>query len=85
MGVTPGLIKNFNEEKAIYNIQSNITCNDQSSNTNQYQPTINHPIEQVTAMFEKLLQAERQRLDVLERTTRALSELAEEIRTGKKE
>lgn len=32
LGVTSDFAKNFNEEKAVYNIQTNITVNDNASN-----------------------------------------------------
>ncbi len=79
LGVTTDLIKNFNEEKAIYNIQSNITVSGSASNANYaYQPTYNQsPVEQVVELFQQLLQKEREKVELL-------TQLNEQLKAMKK-
>jgi transcriptional regulator with XRE-family HTH domain len=62
LGITPGAIKNFNEE-AVFNIISN-TFQDNSSNNNNYLCTIN-PLEKVIELYERLLQSEREKIELL--------------------
>lgn len=76
LGINVDFIKNFNEDKAIYNIQSNITLSDNSSN--QYQPTIYNDLEQIVGLFEKLLQGEREKNELLSKTNELLQELLKE-------
>lgn len=78
LGVTSEFIKNFNEERAVYNIQSNFTVNEKGSNINQqFQPIINNPseIEKLVELFEKLLQSEREKTELLSKTNETLQEL----------
>lgn len=81
LGVTPELIKNFNEDKAIYNIQSNCIYNDHSTNSSQhYQPTFNNePIDKVIALFEKLLQGEKEKVELLSNVNKAIHDLGQQI------
>lgn len=55
LGVTSGFIKNFDDEKAIYNIQSNKIFNDHAVNSSQHSsPHIEyHPVEQLVILLEK--------------------------------
>lgn len=76
LGISVEFIKNFNEDKAIYNIQSNVTLSDHSSN--QYQPTIYNDLEQIVGLFEKLLQGEREKNELLAKTNELLQELLKE-------
>ena len=64
LGVSPEAIKNFNEE-AVFNIIAN-TFNDSSSNNNNYFCTFN-PIDKVVELYERLVKAEKDRADALER------------------
>jgi len=86
LGVSVDLIKRFNEEKAIYNIQSNITVTDHASNANyNHQPSYYHdPVDKVVALFEKLLQSEKEKVDLLTHANKAILELTEQIRAMKK-
>jgi len=74
LGVTVEAIKNFDEQKAIYNIQNNFEgSNNQGPNLNYYQCQFNPLEKYVEAMeenkklYEKLLQAEREKNELLER------------------
>jgi len=69
LGVTPEGIKNFSEE-AVFNIIGN-NFSDNSSNNNNYLCTIN-PIEKIiqlyeekVALLERLLQSEREKVELL--------------------
>ena len=70
-------IRNFDEEKAIYNIQNNY---DQSTNHQNYQPTFNpldeyrnevqenrRLVEENKKLYEALLKVEREKIILLER------------------
>lgn len=62
LGVPAEAIKNFSEE-AIFNIINN-TFQDSSSNNNNYLCTIN-PLEKVIELYERLLQSEREKVELL--------------------
>lgn len=64
LGVTPEAIENFSEE-AVFNIINN-TFQDSSSNNNNYLCTIN-PLDKIIELYERLLEAEKAKLDYLER------------------
>jgi len=85
LGVTVDLIRKFNEEKAIYNIQSNITINEHGTNQQNFKPTINNnPADQIVELFEKLLQSEKEKVELLIHANKAILELTEQIRAMKK-
>ena len=62
LGLTPEAVKAFTEE-AVFNIISN-TFQDSSSNNNNYMCTIN-PLEKVIELYERLLQSEREKIEIL--------------------
>ena len=62
LGLTPEAVKAFTEE-AVFNIISN-TFQDSSSNNNNYMCTIN-PLEKVIELYERLLQSEREKNELL--------------------
>ncbi|MGJ1361156.1 helix-turn-helix domain-containing protein [Sphingobacterium spiritivorum] len=68
LGVTPDLIKKFDVERAIYNINSykdvsGSTIN--SGNTGTVNATqINNPLDKVVELYERLLQSEREKLEL---------------------
>ena len=82
MGVTPDLIKNFEEEKTIYNIQSNITYHDSSVNSSgSYKPNIyNSPMDQIMTLFEKLLVSEKEKVKLLTEANKAIQQLNNQIK-----
>ncbi|WP_313367638.1 helix-turn-helix domain-containing protein [Sphingobacterium mizutaii] len=64
LGVTPEAIENFSEE-AVFNIMNN-TFQDSSSNNNNYLCTIN-PLDKIIELYERLLEAEKSKVEHLER------------------
>lgn len=64
LGVTPEGIKHFSEE-AVFNIINN-TFKDNSANNNNYFCTIN-PIDKILELYERLLQAEKEKIAYLEK------------------
>ncbi|MFC4219737.1 helix-turn-helix domain-containing protein [Flagellimonas marina] len=64
LGVTKEGIENFSEE-AVFNIINN-TFKDNSSNNNNYLCTIN-PIEKIIELYERLVQAEKEKVASLEK------------------
>ncbi len=81
LGVTPELIKKFDEERAVYNIQNNY---DSSTNNQNYQPTFNHnPIDKVVELFEKLLLSEKEKVDLLSNVNKAIHDLREQVHAMK--
>ncbi|WP_118195524.1 helix-turn-helix domain-containing protein [Albibacterium indicum] len=83
LGVTPEFIKNFNEEKAIYNIQNN---RDHSTNHQNYQPNITYePVEKVVEVFEKFIANDKERSDLIVNLNKAVISLAEEVKKLKAE
>lgn len=64
LGVTPDAIQSFSEEN-VFNIINN-TFQDNSSNNNNYLCTIN-PIEKIVELYERLVQAEKDKVEYLEK------------------
>jgi len=87
LGVTPEFIKNFNEEKAIYNIQNNNTFNDHAIGGQNYQPNItnNESIEKVVEVFEKFMENDKERSELFVNLNQAVINLAEEVKKLKAE
>ena len=82
LGVSVEFIKNFSEEKTIYNIQNNY---DHSTNHQNYQPTINNdPVDKVVELFEKLLKREQEKVELLANANKAILELSEQLKAMKK-
>lgn len=68
LGVSVEAIKNFSEE-AIFNIIGNTINNNDNASMNsniQYQPTFN-PLDKVVELFERLIQAEKDKNEYLEK------------------
>ena len=64
LGVTKTAIESFSEEN-VFNIINN-TFQDNSSNNNNYLCTIN-PIEKIVELYERLVQAEKDKVTYLEK------------------
>lgn len=64
LGVTKEAIESFSEEN-VFNIINN-TFQDNSSNNNNYLCTIN-PIEKIVELYERLVQAEKDKIEYLEK------------------
>ena len=65
LGVSPDLIKSFDEERAVYNINNN-SYRDATINegANPIVQQIN-PIEKIVELYERLLKSEREKIDIL--------------------
>ncbi|AYD49072.1 MAG TPA: helix-turn-helix transcriptional regulator [Arachidicoccus soli] len=81
LGVTPELIKNFKEEKAIYNIQNN---HDSTTYPSQnYHQTINNN-DKLLELFEKFVNEDKKKTDLIETLAKTVSSLAEKVEKLKK-
>lgn len=77
LGVTSEFIKNFKEEKAIYNIQNN---NDNATQNANYIHTANYqPVEKIVEIFEKFMAEDKQKTALIEKLTSAVASLAEKV------
>lgn len=67
LGVSPELIRDFDEEKAVYNINSNnyrdATINE-GANTIAAAQVFN-PIDKIVELYERLLKSEREKIELL--------------------
>lgn len=67
LGISAGLIKNFDEEKAVYNINNHnyreATINEGGSAVASAQ--IINPIEKIVELYERLLKSEREKIELL--------------------
>ncbi|TXK36467.1 helix-turn-helix transcriptional regulator [Pontibacter qinzhouensis] len=83
LGVTGDFIKSFDEEKAVYNIQTNMTFNDYAANNGHqnYQATYNNnnPVEDIKEIFKQLLQSEKEKVELLKSANKAILDLVEQI------
>lgn len=86
LGVTTEFIKNFNEEKTIYNIQNNNFFHDNAVNSSQHnKPHIEyHPVDQLVMLLEKYLQDDQKKTAQIEMLTKTVMDLAEEVKRMKK-
>ncbi|WP_121667997.1 helix-turn-helix domain-containing protein [Mesonia aquimarina] len=67
LGVTPEAIKNFSEDNILNIISNTFNSNDTSTlNAINLQPTFN-PIDKVAELYERLLEAEKQKVAYLEK------------------
>jgi transcriptional regulator with XRE-family HTH domain len=84
LGVTPEFIKNFKEEKAIYNIQHN---SDSASYPSQnYQATITYQnSDKVVELLEKFINEDKAKTELIANLSKAVSNLAEQVEKLKKE
>lgn len=63
LGVSPDIIRNFDEEKSIYNI-NNIRDNTFAEGSTSIAQQFN-PIEKIVELYERLLKSEREKIDIL--------------------
>lgn len=66
LGVTSELIKNFDLEKAIYNINNykDATINGGAINGSRYAHQEINPLDKVVELYERLLKSEREKLEL---------------------
>ncbi len=82
LGVTPEFIRNFKEEKAIYNIQNNNTfkVSEKAAGINN-QPTITHDAaDKIAALLEKFIEEDRAKTESIATLSKAVLDLAEEVK-----
>lgn len=86
LGVTSEFIRNFKEEKAIYNIQSNNTYEPHSTNSSQhYRPVITHDAaDKLAELMQKLIDQDRQKVEMISGLTQVVNQLKEEIENLKR-
>ena len=65
LGVTPEVIRDFDVERAIYNI-NNIRDNTFEEGSTSIAQQIN-PIDKIVELYERLLQSEREKVEILKR------------------
>ena len=54
LGVPVNLIRNFDSDAPVFNLNGNITINDHGTNHFNYQPTFNYePVDKVVDLFER--------------------------------
>lgn len=67
LGVSPELIKNFDEERAVYNINSN-NYRDATITENSIANAISqqlNPLDKIVELYERLLKSEREKIEIL--------------------
>jgi transcriptional regulator with XRE-family HTH domain len=67
LGVSPDLIKEFDEEKAIYNINSNNyreATISEGATANAISQQVN-PIDKIVELYERLLKSEKEKIEIL--------------------
>ena len=67
IGVSPDMIENFDEEKAVYNI-NNTNFNDNTFEQGSTAAPISqqfNPVEKVVELYERLLKSEREKIEIL--------------------
>ncbi|MEH6304947.1 helix-turn-helix transcriptional regulator [Olivibacter sp. CPCC 100613] len=83
LGVTPEFIKNFKEDRIIYNIQSNNNLYDSSSQ--HYKSKIKNEFpKKVMELFERFLEEDRAKTESIAQLSKAVLDLAEEVKKLKK-
>lgn len=67
LGVSPDLIRNFDEERAIYNINSNNYRDatiSEGATANAIAQQVN-PIDKIVELYERLLKSEKEKIEIL--------------------
>ncbi|TCD02733.1 helix-turn-helix domain-containing protein [Pedobacter psychroterrae] len=79
LGVTAEFIKNFKEEKAIYNIQTN--RDESKQNSLNYQPNITYDAaDKLVQLLEQFIQEDRVKTESITNLSKAVLDLAEEVK-----
>lgn len=67
LGVTPELIRDFDEERAVYNINNNnyrdATINEGATPVVQQV----NPVDKIVELYERLLKSEREKIEILQK------------------
>lgn len=69
-------LKNFNSDSVIYNVQNNY---DHSTNHQAHQQPVFNPIEKLEALYERLLNSEKEKLELVERQNQILLDLFKKL------
>lgn len=65
IGISPEMIENFDEEKAIYNINNNSFRDNTFEEGSSAIAQQFNPIEKIVELYERLLKSEREKIDIL--------------------
>lgn len=68
LGISPDLIKNFDEEKAVYNINNFKDTTLEQGSTAICQQF--NPVEKIVELYERLLNSEREKIELLKNQNR---------------
>ncbi len=66
LGVSPDLIKNFDEEGAVYNINNNSYRDNTFTEGSTAIAQQFNPVEKIVELYERLLKSEREKIDILQ-------------------
>lgn len=70
LGVTPELIRDFDEERAVYNINNNnyrdATINEGATPVVQQV----NPVDKIVELYERLLKSEREKIEILQKNNK---------------
>lgn len=82
LGVTPDFIKNFKEERVVYNIMNSYDSSTfKADNSVNYQPVINvGTVENLSELLERHIRDELQKSQTLTELGKAVLELAKEVK-----
>lgn len=82
LGVTPEFIRNFKEEKAIYNIQNNSDLHDNASPINHaHQSSFTYDAaDKLASLLEKFIEEDRAKTESIATLSKAVLDLAEEVK-----
>ncbi|SEL96223.1 hypothetical protein SAMN05216436_1018 [bacterium A37T11] len=81
LGVTPEFVRNFKEEKAIYNIQHNSDFHDNASTQQNFQPAITYDAaDKLATLLEKFIEEDRAKTESIATLSKAVLDLAEEVK-----
>jgi len=82
LGVTPEFIRNFKEEKAIYNIQNNSDLHDNATPINHaHQSSFTYDSsDKIAALLEKFIEEDKAKTESIATLSKAVLDLAEEVK-----
>jgi transcriptional regulator with XRE-family HTH domain len=69
LGVTPEVIKNFDEQKIIYNINNHHSYNNTFNDSSMAISQQFNPLEKIVELYERLLELEREKVSYLQNKT----------------
>ncbi|MFC0320223.1 helix-turn-helix domain-containing protein [Olivibacter oleidegradans] len=82
LGVTTDFIKNFKEEKAIYNIQNNSDLHDNASPINHaHNSSFTYDAaDKIVSLLEKFIQEDKAKTEFIANLSKAVLDLADEVK-----